>query len=233
VLECLTPEYIKDSIDRLYSIIMQKCGSVDLCLIEIPFEGKAGGDDIGPAKNADIIIETVPQLSWAWQTVYANFVDPWLKFPQIKKYIKDNDLMKFLIDDDCDTKTVLWAKFESLLKGWAYNYLMNQRSIILKKYGIHDTTHQPTGPATTRQTTKHVKTEPAKTATRIMTRPVHKNKAFLGGIGITVASAIVGFLNAHVSPSLALLVAGIISTVLAAVEHKSVEEIESEIMENV
>jgi len=224
MLYCLTPEYIKDAIDRLYNAIVRSCGNVALQIETVEYKGKAGGGTYTPyTQGSDgevVVINTIPELSGVWQEIRNAFLMPWARFPKVEKYVEDNDLLKFIVHGDCDTKEQVWAKFEGFLKGWAYNEIMNH----LHALGVYAKTE----PTKTSKTVSHPATTVSK-QTEI--KPIHKNKAFLGGIGLTIASAIIGFLNAHVSPAIAMGIAGIISTILSAVEHKSASEIYKELID--
>ncbi len=215
VNELISTEHIKSEVERVFNAIVTSCGDICLVLQYVPFGGQAGGEDIIGGSGTRVEILTLPQLEGAWQEVVATFREPWFKFPQIKKYIKENDLTKFLVDGDCDTKTQIWVEFKDLLVNWGYNEIMNA---VNKKV-------KPLLATPVEEPKKTVKVQ------KPVKKPLHKNKPFVGGIGITAAAYLIQFAHAHLPASIAVLVAGIITMILALVEHKNIYEIKEELQE--
>lgn len=215
VNELISPEHIRNEVERLFNAVVSSCGNISLVLDYIPFGGQAGGEDIIGGGGTKVEILTIPQLEGAWQKVAETFREPWFKFPQIKKYIEQNDLIKFLINDDCDTKSQVMLEFKDLLVNWGYNEVMNA---VNKKV-------KPITSAATEQPKRTIKVQ------KPIKKPLHKNKPFIGGIGITAAAYVIQFAHAHLPASVAALIAGIVTMILAVVEHKNVYEIKEELQE--
>ena len=200
--EFISPTHVKSEVERIFNTIVTNCGNVHLELRYIPFEGQAGGEDVLGGEGASVVILTIPQLEGAWQKVFTTFLDPWFKFPQIKSYIEKNDLIKFLVQDDCETKSQIWMQFKDLLINWGYNEVMNA---VAKK--VRQKTNQ----------TKQVK-------------PVYKNKAVVGTAIATPIAALINIIYHALPPEIGTVVIGIIAFVLSVAEHvsysKALKEVE-------
>ena len=204
----ISPDNVKKEVERVFDAIVSNCGNVHLDLRYIPYKGQAGGEDILGGEGAPVVVLTIPQLEGAWQKVFTTFLDPWFKFPQIKNYIQKNDLTKFLVQDDCETKSQIWLQFKDLLVNWGYNEIMNA---IAAKVSVHK-------PA-----------KPEQTKPKPKTKPIHKNSAV---VGTAVATPIIAALSAvyHFLPApIGTAIVGIIAFVLSVIEHVNYKQILEEV----
>lgn len=210
--ELLSPDRIRDDVKRIFNAVVDNCGDVRLVVDYVPFGGEAGGDTTGSGDSDDKVVRvlTVPQLSGVWQKVFDWFIDPWTKFKYIKAYIDKNDLWKYINADDCDTKTQVWMEFEDRLVQWGYNEVMNAALKLIKKYHLEGEKEKKKVP-------------------KIVKKPLHKNKPFVGGLGITIAGEIILFLHQHLPAGIATMLSGVVVMVLSLLEHKNLYEIKKEL----
>ena len=211
VEELISPEHVKSEVERIFNTVVANCGNVHLVLHYVPFGGEAGGEDVIGGSGAQIVILTIPQLEGAWERVVETFREPWMKFKQIREYIKKNDLMKFLIEGDCDTKSQVWLQFRDLLINWGYNEVMNA---INRKVHI------------TASRAEVVTAKPKKTV-----KPIHKNKAVVGTAIATPVITALSFVYHTLPAPISTAIVGVIAFILSVVEHVDYKQILEEIEE--
>ena len=205
-MKILEPSFLRSEIERLFDAI-STCRNVPVKIIQIPFDGQAGGDVFIPGCNHDpVTITTIPQASWQWQEVIALFRDPWIKFKPIRDYVTKNKLWDKISEDDDVITDEIYQQFRDKLINYAYNKIWT----VYSRYYTEQTAADTSKPSTA-------------------VKPLHKNKAFTGGIVITLASLILKAANVILPPDVTLAIAGIIAAILAAVEHKSYQDVFNEL----
>jgi len=204
----LDPAFIKQQLEMAYDTIAANDGEVSIEIITIDFKGQAGGETVIGGGKEKITIWTIPQASWAWQTVLAAYRDPWTQIPFIYDYVKKNNLLKEISDGDDVVRKEIWEKFRQQCLSWGFAKIWN---VVGKYYIPPEPKPQP---------------KPAPKP-----KPIHKNKPFMGGLAITIASMIIAYLHTHLPAPLATAVAGLVVMVLAALEHTDYRVLEKEIEE--
>lgn len=204
----IQPDWLKKEIDYVFTEVVNACGKVVPELVEFPFLGEAGGTNDSGGDGKVVRIVTVPQLAEAWLDVVAAFRDPWTRFEPIREYLKENDLYKFIIQDDCDTMVQTWMKFKDFLENWAYNILMESVHKIYKKLAIN---------------------EAKKAKTKV--KPVYKNKAVVGGFALTVGAYLLHVARIMLPPEYYAIFSTIVVTLLAWIEHTEANTVKKELEE--
>jgi len=185
----------RDKVERVYNAIVNACGNVAVKIVSPTTEVDLGGDG-----DPLTITTEDDNLVGKWETVVVRFQCPWMYFKNVRDYVKKNDLLKLIIEDDCSTKMEIWAKFKDYLVEWACGELWGHeiKSAKLEKAKVEPKVDE---------------------ATVVKRKPIHKNVAVVGTATATPAVGALAFLY-HVLPApIATALVGLISFFLAIIEH--------------